>query len=186
MAVRPSTWTKNSPTGAGSSRKLPPASVTARSVSSRPSTLTVTPANGSFTEDFADQTKGQNLAQGFIDQGADIIMPVAGPVGLGAAAAAKAAGNTWIIGVDSDWTQTTDYGDIILTSVMKNMGPAVYDVVSEAAVGAGFTNENYVGTLENGGVGLGPSAAAVPAEVVTKLEELSAGIVDGSISVDLG
>lgn len=140
-------------------------------------------STGSFTDDFADQTKGQNLAQGFIDQGADIIMPVAGPVGLGAAAAAKAAGDTWIIGVDSDWTQTTEYGDIILTSVMKLMGPAVYDVVSEAAVGAGFTNENYVGTLENGGVGLGPSAAAVPEEVVAKLEELKAGIIDGSISV---
>ncbi|MES1171332.1 MAG: BMP family ABC transporter substrate-binding protein [Actinomycetota bacterium] len=139
--------------------------------------------DGSFTEDFQDQTKGQTLAQGFIDQGADIIMPVAGPVGLGAAAAAKAAGNTWIVGVDSDWTQTTDYGDIILTSVMKLMGPAVYDVVQEAAVGAGFNSDLYVGTLENGGVGLGPSASAVPAEVVTKLDELKAGIIDGSISV---
>jgi basic membrane protein A len=138
--------------------------------------------NGSFTDDFNDQTKGQSVAQGFIDQGADIIMPVAGPVGLGAAAAAKAAGNTWIIGVDSDWTQTTDYGDIILTSVMKNMGPAVYDVVQEAAVGSGFTNENYVGTLENGGVGLGTTASAVPAEVTAKIEELKAGIIDGSIS----
>ncbi|MCR6711638.1 MAG: BMP family ABC transporter substrate-binding protein [Demequina sp.] len=139
--------------------------------------------DGSFTDDFDDQTKGQNLAQGFIDQGADIIMPVAGPVGLGAAAAAKAAGNTWIIGVDSDWTQTTDYSDIILTSVMKLMGPAVYDVVSEAATGAGFTNENYVGTLENGGVGLGTTASVVPADVLSKIDELKAGIIDGSISV---
>jgi basic membrane protein A len=65
------------------------------------------------------------------------------------------------------------------------MGPAVYDVVQASAVGDGFTNENYVGTLENSGVGLGPSAAAVPAEVVTKLEELTAGIIDGSISVKL-
>ncbi len=142
-------------------------------------------STGSFTDDFDDQTKGQNLAQGFIDQGADIIMPVAGPVGLGAAAAAKAAGNTWIIGVDSDWTQTTEYGDIIFTSVMKNMGPAVYDVVQEAAVGSGFSNENYVGTLENGGVGLGTTASVVPAEVLSKIEELKAGIIDGSISVKL-
>ncbi len=93
--------------------------------------------NGPFTGDFDDQTKGQTLAQGFIDQGADIIMPVAGPVGLGAAAAAQAAGNMWIVGVDSDWTLTTDYADIILTSVLKNIGPAVYDVVEEAATGAG-------------------------------------------------
>jgi basic membrane protein A len=136
----------------------------------------------SFTDDFNDQTKGQALAQGFIDQGADIIMPVAGPVGLGAAAAAKAAGDVWIIGVDSDWTLTTDYKDIILTSVMKNMGPAVYEVVKDASAG-NFTNENYVGTLENAGVGLGTSAAVVPAEALAKLDELKAGIIDGSISV---
>jgi len=140
-------------------------------------------STGSFTDDFDDQTKGQNLAQGFIDQGADIIMPVAGPVGLGAAAAAKAAGNTWIIGVDSDWTLTTEYKDIILTSVMKNMGPAVYDVVQEAATGSGFSNDNYVGTLENAGVGLGTTASAVPSDVQAKLTELQAGIIDGSISV---
>jgi len=140
--------------------------------------------NGSFTEDFEDLTKGQNLAQGFIDQGADIIMPVAGPVGLGAAAAAQAAGDVWIIGVDSDWIQTApDYADIILTSVMKNMGPAVYDVVETASIGEGFTNDLYVGNLENGGVGLGPSASVVPAEVLTKLDEIKAGIIDGSIPV---
>ena len=46
--------------------------------------------NGSFTQSFDDQTLGKEQAQQFISQGADIIMPVAGPVGLGAAAAAKA------------------------------------------------------------------------------------------------
>jgi len=141
--------------------------------------------NGSFTDTFEDQTKGQSVAQGFIDQGADIIMPVAGPVGLGAAAAAKAAGNTWIIGVDSDWTVSTDYKDIILTSVMKNMGAAVYDTIQAAVSPAGFSNENYVGTLENGGVGLGTSAAVVPADALAKLDTIKAGIIDGSISVKL-
>ena len=66
--------------------------------------------NGSFTQDFDNQTLGKEQAQQFISQGADIIMPVAGPVGLGAAAAAKADGNTWIIGVDSDWYEANpDY-----------------------------------------------------------------------------
>jgi basic membrane protein A len=142
------------------------------------------PDTGSFTGDFDDKTKGQNLAQGFIDQGADIILPVAGPVGLGAASAAQAHAGTWIIGVDSDWTQTApEYASIIMTSIMKNMGPAVYDVVQQAATGAGFSNEAYTGTLENGGVGLGPVADAVPAEVQTKLGELKAGIIDGSVTV---
>ena len=58
-----------------------------------------------------------------MDEGADIIMPVAGPVGLGAAAAIKERGNAYIIGVDSDWFLTSpDYADITLTSVMKTDG----------------------------------------------------------------
>lgn len=137
---------------------------------------------GSFTGDFSDTTKGQSTAQGFIDQGADIILPVAGPVGLGAAAAAEAAGDVWIIGVDSDWTLTTDYADIILTSIMKQMGPAVYDVVNDAAAGSGFSSEPYVGTLENNGVGLADWAAGVLDDTtVSELEAISAGIIDGSI-----
>lgn len=131
-------------------------------------------AEGSFTGDFEDQTKGQNLANGFIEQGADIILPVAGPVGLGAAAAAAEREGIWIIGVDSDWTQTApEYTDVIFTSILKNMGPAVFDVVSEAAVGAGFSSDPYFGTLENGGVGL--------ADVDFDVTAVEAGIIDGSI-----
>lgn len=139
-------------------------------------------STGSFTDDFDDLTKGQDLANGFIDQGADIILPVAGPVGLGAAAAAKSAGNVWIIGVDSDWSVTaSEYSDIILTSVMKHMGPAVFDTI-EGALGEGFDNSPYVGTLENGGVGLGPLAGVVPAEVAAALEGLSQEIIAGSLA----
>src|ERR1700749_379071 len=46
---------------------------------------------GSFTGDFTNQTKGQTLTQTFISEGADIIFPVAGNVGLGAAKAVQQA-----------------------------------------------------------------------------------------------
>ena len=46
---------------------------------------------GSFTGDFTNQTKGQTLTQTFISEGADIIFPVAGNVGLGAAKAVQDA-----------------------------------------------------------------------------------------------
>src|SRR5699024_4122031 len=39
--------------------------------------------NGTFSGDFEDQGQGQALTNEFIAQGADIVMPVAGPVGLG-------------------------------------------------------------------------------------------------------
>jgi basic membrane protein A and related proteins len=141
---------------------------------------------GSFTGDFDNQANGQNLAKGFIDQQADVIMPVAGPVGLGAAAAAQAAGNVTIIGVDADWFNTApDYSDIVLTSVIKEIGQSVYDTVKQAVDGK-FSADPYVGTLENAGVNLAPFHnfdSQVPAELKTKLDELKASIISGDLVV---
>jgi basic membrane protein A and related proteins len=142
---------------------------------------------GTFTGDFENQANGQNVANGFIDQGADVIMPVAGPVGLGAAAAAQEAGDVWIIGVDADWYETSpDYAPIILTSVVKLIGSAVYDTV-EGAVNGEFDPTPYVGTLENGGVDIAPyhdAESAVPAEVATRVEELREEIASGERTVE--
>ena len=142
---------------------------------------------GSFTGDFENQANGQNLAKGFIDQGADVIMPVAGPVGLGAAAAAQEAGNVSIVGVDADWYLTApDYSAIVLTSVMKEIGQAVFDTVSEAADG-NFSSDPYVGTLENGGIGIAPFHdfdSVVPADVKTAVEDLKAQIISGDLVVE--
>ncbi len=45
-----------------------------------------TAQNGSFAGSFTDQSQGQQLATNFIQQGADVIFPVAGGTGLGSAA----------------------------------------------------------------------------------------------------
>ena len=50
-------------------------------------------------------TTAGRLAETLMDQGADVIMPVAGPVGLGSAAAIQERGNAWMIGVDTDRRQ---------------------------------------------------------------------------------
>ncbi|WP_281965880.1 BMP family lipoprotein [Serinicoccus marinus] len=111
---------------------------------------------GAFSGDFDNQSQGQTLTEQFISQGADIVMPVAGPVGLGAAAAAEGGDDVKIIWVDSDgYLTATEYSDLMLTSVMKQIGPAVEQTITETVDG-GFSNEPYVGTLENGGVGLAP------------------------------
>ncbi|QAY62044.1 BMP family ABC transporter substrate-binding protein [Xylanimonas allomyrinae] len=144
-----------------------------------------TAQTGSFTGDFSNQANGQNLAQGFIDQGADIIMPVAGPVGLGAAAAASDAGKK-IVWVDSDGFLTTDHGDIVLTSVIKQIGPAVFDVIKAAADGS-FTSDPYIGTLENDGVGLAPFhdfESAVPAELSQKIDDFKQQIISGELTIE--
>lgn len=147
--------------------------------------------DGSFTGDFEKQDVGKQLTQNFLDQGADIVMPVAGPVGKGAGAAlteAKAAGkDVKLIWVDSDGFLTApEYKDIMLSSVMKQMGEAVEDVVKEDKDG-NFSNEPYVGTLENDGVSLAPFHgfdAEVPAELKTELEQIKKDIIDGKLKVE--
>jgi basic membrane protein A len=141
---------------------------------------------GSFSGDFDNQSQGQALTEQFISQDADIIMPVAGPVGLGAASAAQEAEGTKIIWVDSDGYESTDYGDIMLTSVMKEISNAVQDTIAED-VNGNFSAEPYVGTLENEGVGLAPYhdfEGDVPAELDERIQELREQIISGELTVE--
>ncbi len=141
---------------------------------------------GSFTGDFENQNNGVNTTQNFIDQGADVILPVAGPVGLGAASAAQGAEGVRVIWVHSDGYESTEYGDIILTSVVKEIGAAVQDSIS-AGVDGDFSGEPYVGTLENGGVALAPYhdlEGEVPQELQDEVTALQEQIVSGDLVVE--
>ena len=145
-------------------------------------------SDGSFTGDFNDKDKGKQLTAGFIQEGADIIVPVAGPVGLGAAAAvqeAKAQG-VMLIGVDTDqFVSAPEYGDVTLTSILKRIDNAVKASVQAAADGS-FKGGVYVGTLANEGVGLAPFHdfdAAVSAELKAAISDLATKISGGTVKV---
>lgn len=142
--------------------------------------------NGSFTGDFTDQTKGKTLTENFIRQGADIVMPVAGPVGLGAAAAAQASDGTKIVWVDTDGCVSAEqYCDLFLTSVMKGMDVAVKTTVQNAIDGT-FSGRPYVGTLENGGVQIAPLHEYeddVPDELKQQLDQVKKDIISGDIEI---
>lgn len=142
--------------------------------------------NGVFVGNFESTDDGRRVAEEFLAEGADIIMPVAGPVGLGSAQAVQAAGNAWIVGVDTDWTiSAPEYTDVVLTSVMKNMDIAVFDTIELASSPdfEGFGGETYLGTLENEGVGLAPVAeGTISSEVQNELDEIRQGIIDGEIN----
>ena len=143
--------------------------------------------NGQATGDFEDQTKGQQVTSALIQQGADIIMPVAGPVGKGALAGAKAKPGTMVVWVDSDGAVSNpDSASIILTSVMKEIGQAVFDTIKSEQEGK-FTPEPYIGTLENKGVALAPFHdfdSKVPAELKDKVKELQDQIAKGDLKVE--
>ncbi|ARJ06041.1 BMP family ABC transporter substrate-binding protein [Humibacter sp. BT305] len=143
--------------------------------------------DGVFTGDFEDINKGKTVTQSFIDQGADVILPVAGQVGEGAASAALDSGDVLIVWVDNDGYDTlpAEYRPIILTSVMKNTGDAVVSIVGDDEDGS-FDNTPYVGTLANGGVGLAPYHSLEPevsADLDAELKDLEKQIVAGTIVV---
>ncbi len=142
---------------------------------------------GLFTNDFEDQQKGREFAISLMDEGADIIMPVAGPVGIGAAAAIQERGGAYYIGVDADWAITNEkFADITLTSVMKLMDATTESVIKSVVDGT-FTGGNVIGTLANEGVALAPFHQLdhlVSDELKAELEQLKADIIAGVIVLD--
>jgi basic membrane protein A len=144
--------------------------------------------DGLFTGNFESLDDGRAFAQNLYDEGADIVMPVAGPVGLGSAALAAELGTDAlkIIGVDADQTQT-DPGnaDVYLTSVLKRMDSTVMQVIKQTMDGK-FAGGMMVGTLANEGVSLAPYHSfdsAVPAALKAEIETIRTDIIAGSINV---
>jgi basic membrane protein A and related proteins len=147
---------------------------------------------GSFTGDFTNQTKGQTTTQTFVSEGADIIFPVAGNVGLGAAKAVQQADQQAgsqkvnMLWVDTDGcVSAAQYCKYFISSVEKGIVTAVSTAVQAAANGT-FKGGTYVGTLANNGVALAPFhdfQGQVPASLQNELNTVKQGIVSGSIKV---
>ena len=126
--------------------------------------------------------KGKATAAGMFDAGADVVYAAAGGSGAGVFVAAKAAG-TWAIGVDSDQYLSADAAvkDVILTSALKNVNVAVFDVIQASVNGAPLTGIQ-VYDLKNGGVGYSKSNPAVqPYEA--KADAAAAAIIAGTVTV---
>ncbi len=144
-------------------------------------------ATGAFTGDFSDLDKGRATAEGELQEGADVIFAVAGPVGQGAMAAVLDAGNAYFIGVDVDqYISVPGYESIMLSSELKRMDNAVFAAV-EAAMAGAFTSNLYVGLLGNDGVGMAPYHdldSKVPAALKGEIDALKAALIDGSVKAD--
>ncbi len=126
--------------------------------------------------------KGKATAAGMFDAGADVVYAAAGGSGGGVFVAAKAA-SAWAIGVDSDQYLSADAAvqSVILTSALKNVNVAVYDVIQASVKGSPLTG-TQVYDLKNGGVGYSKSNPAVqPYEA--KADEAAQAIIAGSVTV---
>lgn len=147
-------------------------------------------ANGLFTNNFESLDDGRAFAENLMDEGADIILPVAGPVGIGSAEAVRTRGNAWLIGVDTDWfVSVPEYQEVYLTSILKRIDNAVYAVAKAVVEDTYDASTPYFGTLANGGVGIADfhnADSLVPAELKSELDTIAQGIIAGTISVKPG
>lgn len=143
--------------------------------------------DGMVVGGFEDVSKGKQFTEQLVQQGADIVMPVAGPVGTGTLQAMRETPNGAVVWVDADGFETQpEYGDIILTSVMKDIGNAVFDTIQSVVDGT-FDSANYVGTLENGGVSIAPwhdFEDKVPQDLKDAVDQLQQKIISGEVKVE--
>jgi len=133
---------------------------------------------------FNDAAKGQVVATGQFDGGADVVYHAAGASGQGVFQAAKAAGKS-AIGVDSDQYNVPAYADVkdvILTSMLKRVDVAVFDYVNAVAAGDTSTLPEIF-DLSVDGVGYALSGGKVD-DIATDLDAYKAAIISGQITVD--
>jgi basic membrane lipoprotein Med (substrate-binding protein (PBP1-ABC) superfamily) len=143
---------------------------------------------GVYNDSFITPDEGGRDAEQLIGEGADVILGAGGPTGSGAITLAAQQG-AWVIGVDLDEFFTTFGGgdtpgaDRLITSAIKRVDTGVYDMIAAAATGVPFPASSiYVLEVANGGIGYAPANdAAVPQEVSTRMEEILAGLRDGTI-----
>lgn len=144
---------------------------------------------GQFVGSFTDVNKGKLITESQLQQDADVIFPVALPVGTAAAVreAGGPAEGVYMLWIDSDGcVQDPEYCDLIVSTVEKRINTTLYDVIA-SAVDGDFPAGEYVGTLENDGVGLssyGDLEDAVPAKLKQEIEQLGADIAAGEVPVD--
>jgi basic membrane protein A len=140
---------------------------------------------GEISQAFTDPEWGAATARQALDQGADVIFGAGGQTGNGAlqevAAAVEAGGELYCIGVDTDqWETLPAAHPCLVSSAVKEITPSVIDLVSTYVADGTMTAGNYFGSA-----GLAPFhdfEDQVPQEVKDRLNEISAGFADGSVT----
>lgn len=130
---------------------------------------------------FNDAPKGQTIAEGLYDAGADVVYHASGASGSGVIKAA-AAKDRLVIGVDSNQylTATEAEQPCVLTSMLKRVDVGVYNTILD------FVNGDEMGgvhvyDLANDGIGYATQGGQI---VDTgELDDLKAEIVEGTIDV---
>lgn len=141
-----------------------------------------------YANSFSDSTLGYELAKALYDEGCTVVYHAAGGTGEGMFKATKElrdnGKDVWAIGVDMDQAVTTDYGDVILSSMMKEVGTATYNAAKEMAEGKFEGGKAIELGLAENGVGIAPTTDKnTPKDVIELAEKYKKAIVDGKFQV---
>lgn len=131
---------------------------------------------------FDKPDQGKTFAATMYDSGVDIIFHAAGATGDGVFAEAKSRGNVWVMGVDRDQSYLAPKQT--LSSMVKHVDVAVYDITKELKDGKFPGGKETVLGLAEDGVGVAPTTSTnVPKDVLAKVDDFKKKIIAGEIKV---
>ena len=148
------------------------------------------PMNFVYQGTFTDIAAGQQLSAQLYDRGVDVIFSAAGAVGTGvikeARERAQQGQKVWVVGVDVDQYSDglyTDTDSVIITSAMKKMSKATYDVIAETIKGNFPGGKILTYSAANDGVGIPDENPNLSEETTKTVAEVFEKIKSGEIKV---
>ena len=152
--------------------------------------MSIKAENVVYQGSFDNVAAGQQLAATMFDNGVKAIFTAAGGVGVGAINEAKARATAgkeaWIIGVDVDQYADGIYKDnksIILTSAMKKIDVATYDIIKDELDGKFPGGQTLTFDAKNDGVGIPSENPNLSEETTKKVDEVYNKVKSGEITV---
>lgn len=135
------------------------------------------------TGTFADRAKGKEATIALIDQGADIVLQIAGLTGMGCVDAARER-KIFTMGADVD--QNPAAPDFVLTSALKGTTVATYLTIKDFAAGKLKGGQNRVFGIAEGAIDLAPfhqHDAIIPAALKSAVAKAKSDIASGKVKV---
>lgn len=142
---------------------------------------------------FDDVAAGGQIAAQMYSRGVDVIFAAAGGVGVGAINEAinraGAGENVWVVGVDVDqyydgiYEADGEEKSVILTSAMKKIGQAAYDMIQAELDGNFPGGQTLVLDATNDGVGIPEENPNLSEETIQTVNEVFEKIKAGEIQV---
>jgi basic membrane protein A len=135
---------------------------------------------GRYSGTLGDPEVDKNIAKQYFFAGVDIIYHAAGGTGAGVIEAAREEGK-WAIGVDMD--QNYMAPDNVLTSALKRVDNALYDVSESVQTGTFRGGDTLLYNLKNNGIGYATTGNHIPPAIIQEVEAVKARIISGEQKV---